>query len=88
MSHVNRDEPDIDEEIDDWDFEHPIVFEPVEAPGAVVAVRFEAADFERVARQAESEGIPLIDFIRDAAIERADRALPFPQKARHERRVG
>ena len=43
---------------------------PVDSGGAVVAVRFDKDDFEKVAKFAEAEGIPLDALIRDATVEK------------------
>jgi hypothetical protein len=72
MKEADKDEPRHDE---DWDFEGAEVVVPTAAPGAVVAVRLTADEFDLVARQSEAEGTTVIDYVRRAALERA-RAAP------------
>lgn len=53
-----------------WDFEQAAVVSPVEQPGAVVAVRFAADDFARVARLAAESNTSVTAFVRDAVLEK------------------
>jgi hypothetical protein len=72
MNEVDEDEPRHDEE---WDFEGAQVVVPTAAPGAVVAVRFTADEFDLVAHRSETEGTTVIEYVRRAVLERA-RATP------------
>lgn len=59
------------ENSDNWDYERPIVREPVKAPRVVVSVAFHRPDFARVSQAAERSGMKTSEFIREAAIEKA-----------------
>jgi hypothetical protein len=54
-----------------WDFEQPIVREPVKVSRVVVSVAFRREDFARVSAYAEQVGKKVSEFIREAAIEQA-----------------
>ncbi len=53
-----------------WDWEHAEVVPPAENPGAVVAVRFAADDFARIAQRAREANVSLTTFVRDAVLEK------------------
>ena len=53
-----------------WDFERAEVVPPAENAGAVIAVRFAADDFARIAQRATEAKMGLTAFIRDAVLEK------------------
>lgn len=53
-----------------WDYENAQIGVPVDDVGAVVAVRFSADEFERVARRAAETGVSLTSFVRDSVLDR------------------
>jgi hypothetical protein len=59
------------EDPEHWDSENALAFPGGQARGAVVAVRFDRSDFPAIARAAQQAGIPLTQFIHDAALARA-----------------
>lgn len=56
-----------------WDYEHAEVLPPVRDAGAVVAVRFTADEFDRVAKGARAADTTLFAFVRDAVLDRVAR---------------
>ncbi|MBI4287627.1 MAG: hypothetical protein HY671_04250 [Chloroflexi bacterium] len=59
------------ESSENWDYDHPVVREPVKASRVVVSVAFQRLDFNRVAQAAERSGKKVSEFIREAALEKA-----------------
>ncbi len=57
---------------DNWDFERAHRTSGMRAARAVVSVAFSREDFERVAGCAEQLGMRTSEFIREAALNRAD----------------
>ncbi len=55
-----------------WDFDHVIVHEPVENPGAQVRVTFSTQEFGAIARAARSRGMKVVEYIHAAALEQAN----------------
>lgn len=53
---------------DEWDFDQAVVHPPSESARAVVPVRFESGEFERLAAYARERGMALSVFIREAAL--------------------
>lgn len=59
-----------------WDYENAQRVAPVDDAGAVIAVRFTAAEFERVAQQAAQARMTLASFVRAMVLERVpERAM-------------
>lgn len=59
------------EDPDNWDFENAEEALPIKSPRAVVSVSFPRADFETVVRAARAAGERTSEFIRAAALQRA-----------------
>ena len=66
-----------------WDLERGELHEPVapERRSSVAAVRFSADDFRRIDYAAEQVGQTVIEFIRQAALERAAQHPAPPPRA-------
>ena len=62
---------------DNWDFEKAEAKPGVKRGRAVVSVAFSRDDFERVAEFAEAFGMKVSEFIRGAALDRAQTTVLF-----------
>ncbi len=60
---------------DEWDWENPIVVDGRGSTGATLVVALDRDAFRRVARAAEITNVPLIEFVRQAALRAAAEAL-------------
>lgn len=63
--YVNRD--------DDWELDQAEIHEPPKNPRAVVSVAFPRDDFRKVSEAAGASDMKVSEFIRTAALERAER---------------
>lgn len=70
---MDRDETQELEQPDNWDYDNAERRRPVRGARAVVSVAFSRADFEQVAAAAEHVGQRTSEFIRQAAMERANK---------------
>ena len=57
----------------DWDLESAVLCSGVKSPSVVVAVRLKIDDFDKIAKCAHADGVPLSTFFLNAAIEKVDR---------------
>jgi hypothetical protein len=73
----------MEEDPDYWDLGSGELYEPVppERRGSVAAVKFSSEDFRRVGHAAEQAGQNVIEFIRQAALERAAQFPAPPARA-------
>ena len=55
---------------ENWDRENAQVHSPEKDVGAVIAVRFTAEEFKRMARRAAEADLPLTSFVRNLVLER------------------
>ena len=67
---MDEDEPWELQDPSSWDWERAEVVSPAVDTGAVVAVRFAAADFARVAQRAREANLSLTTFVREAVLEK------------------
>jgi hypothetical protein len=58
---------------DDWALDQVEIHEPPKNPRAVVSVAFPRDDFEKVSDAASASNMKVSEFIRTAALERAER---------------
>jgi hypothetical protein len=72
MKPTNHDDYNRD---DDWALDEAEIHEPPKNPRAVVSVAFPRNDFGKVTEAASASNMKVSEFIRTAALERAERVM-------------
>ena len=79
----------LEDDEDQWDAARGQIVtpSPAERRGAVVSVRFQEADFQRLGLAVEEAGESLTEFIRKAALARAESYRPADEAIVEDRKV-
>lgn len=78
MAHTNQVDDDNNSN-DDWALDQAEIHEPPKNPRAVVSVAFPRDDFSKVSEAAGASNMKVSEFIRTAALERAERVTGSPR---------